>query len=169
MAIATFVFVCFFHIKLLKERKNVRFITFLFGFSLTYLYLCKKKKKKIDRQSFWEIVRFGTVGTTSMLIHYGIYYLLLPLMDMNIAYSIGYFLSFLCNFLMSSYFTFKVKPSWKRLVRFTGSHGINYFVYLGLFNFFYWVGVPAELAPLPVYLIAVPISFLLVRFALKKK
>ena len=124
---------------------------------------------KIDRQSFWEIVRFGTVGTTSMLIHYGIYYLLLPLMDMNIAYSIGYFLSFLCNFLMSSYFTFKVKPSWKRLVRFTGSHGINYFVYLGLFNFFYWIGVSAELAPLPVYLIAVPISFLLVRFALKKK
>ena len=114
MAIATFVFVCFFHIKLLKERKNVRFITFLFGFSLTYLYLCKMQNLKIDRQSFWEIVRFGTVGTTSMLIHYGIYYLLLPLMDMNIAYSIGYFLSFLCNFLMSSYFTFKVKPSWKR-------------------------------------------------------
>ena len=148
------------------EGTPVRKYSNKFGISLTYSYLCRMK---INRQSFWEIVRFGIVGTTSMLIHYGIYYLLLPLMDMNVAYSIGYFLSFLCNFLMSSYFTFKVKPSWKRLIRFTGSHGINYFVYLGLFNFFYWVGVPAELAPLPVYLIAVPISFLLVRFALKKK
>jgi putative flippase GtrA len=54
-------------------------------------------------------------------------------------------------------------------MRFTVSHGINYFVYIGLFNFFLWIGVPAELAPLPVYLIAVPVSFLLLRFALKKK
>jgi putative flippase GtrA len=123
----------------------------------------------LNRQSILEIIRFGIVGTTAMIIHYGIYYILLPFMNMNIAYTIGYFLSFLCNFVMSSYFTFKVKPSWKRLIRFAGSHGINYFVYLGLFNFFYWIGVSAELAPLPVYLIAVPISFLLVRFALKKK
>ena len=123
----------------------------------------------ITKERFWELFRFGVVGTTAMLIHYGIYYVLLPYMNMNIAYSIGYFLSFLCNFMMSSYFTFKVKPSFKKFIRFACSHGINYFVYLGLFNFFYWIGVPEKLAPLPVYLIAVPISFLLVRFALKKK
>ena len=85
----------------------------------------------LNRQSILEIIRFGIVGTTAMVIHYGIYYILLPFMNMNIAYTIGYFLSFLCNFVMSSYFTFKVKPSWKRLIRFAGSHGINYFVYLG--------------------------------------
>ena len=123
----------------------------------------------ITKERFWEIFRFGVVGTTAMLIHYGIYYVLLPYMNMNIAYTIGYFLSFLCNFLMSSYFTFKVKPSFKRFIRFTCSHGVNYFVYLGLFNLFYWIGVPKELAPFPVYLIAVPISFLLVRFALTNK
>ena len=113
-----------------------------------------------------EIIRFGIVGTTAMLIHYGIYYFLLPVMDKNIAYSIGYFLSFLCNYLMSSYFTFNVKPSFRRFFRFLCSHGVNYFIYLGLFNFFYRVGVPDKYAPLPVYLIAVPISFILVRYAL---
>ena len=113
-----------------------------------------------------EIIRFGIVGTTAMLIHYGIYYFLLPVMDKNIAYSIGYFLSFLCNYLMSSYFTFNVKPSFRRFFRFLCSHGVNYFIYLGVFNFFYWVGVPDKYAPLPVYLIAVPISFILVRYAL---
>jgi putative flippase GtrA len=122
----------------------------------------------ITKERFWEIFRFGVVGTTAMLIHYGIYYVLLSYINMNIAYSIGYFLSFLCNYLMSSYYTFKTKPSLKKFIRFTCSHGINYFVYLGLFNFFYWVGVSEKLAPFPVYLIAVPISFLLVRFALKK-
>lgn len=123
----------------------------------------------INKEQILEIIKFGIVGTTAMLIHYGIYYILLPFMDKNIAYTIGYFLSFLCNYLMSSYITFRVKPSWKRFFRFLCSHGINYFIYLGLFNFFYWVGVPAEYAPLPVYLVAVPISFLLVRYALKLK
>lgn len=123
----------------------------------------------INKEQILEIIKFGIVGTTAMLIHYGIYYILLPFMDKNIAYTIGYFLSFLCNYLMSSYITFRVKPSWKRFFRFLCSHGINYFIYLGLFNFFYWVGIPAEYAPLPVYLVAVPISFLLVRYALKLK
>ncbi len=115
-----------------------------------------------------EFVRFGVVGTTAMFIHYGIFYVLLPYMDKNIAYSIGYFISFVCNFFMSSLFTFKVHPTWVHFVRFMGSHGVNYFVYLGLFNFFCWLGVPPRIAPLPVYAIAVPVSFLLVRYALKK-
>ena len=122
----------------------------------------------LNRERIAELFRFGIVGTTAMVLHYGIYYVLLPYMDRNVAYTIGYFLAFLGNYLMSTYFTFKVKPSWKRLARFTGSHGINYFMYIGLYNFFYWVGFSAEWAPLPVYLIAVPVSFLLVRFALKK-
>jgi putative flippase GtrA len=127
------------------------------------------KDNIINRQRIMEFIRFGMVGTTAMIIHYGIYFVLLPLMDRNVAYTIGYFLSFLANFIMSSYFTFRVKPTTRRFIRFLSSHGVNYFVYLGLYNFFYWIGVPAELAPLPVYLIAVPISFLLVRLALKKK
>ena len=115
------------------------------------------------------MVRFGIVGTTAMVIHYGIYYVLLPVMDVNIAYSTGYFLSFLCNFLMTSYYTFRVRPTWKRLMRFAGSHGVNYLVYLGLFNFFLWTGVPKVWAPFPVYLIAVPVSFVLVRLAMAVK
>ena len=69
---------------------------------------------------------------------------------------------------MSSYITFRVSPSLKRFYRFLCSHGINYFIYIGLFNFFYWIGVPVKFAPLPVYLIAVPVSFLLVRYAMVK-
>jgi putative flippase GtrA len=122
-----------------------------------------------DKEQLLEIIRFGIVGTTAMLIHYGIYFVLLPLIDKNIAYTIGYILSFVCNYLMSSYITFHVKPTLRRFYRFLCSHGINYIMYIGLFNFFCWMGVPAKEAPLPVYLIAVPVSFLLVRYAMKSK
>ena len=90
-------------------------------------------------------------------------------MDKNVAYTIGYFTSYLCNYIMTSYFTVRVMPTWSRFVKFSGSHLINYFVYIGLFNFFIFVGFTPQYAPLPVYLIAVPISFLLVRFSMIKK
>ena len=124
--------------------------------------------QKIDPR-LWQFVRFGIVGTIAMLLHYGIYFLLLDHMDKNVAYTIGYFLSFVCNFIMSSYFTFRVPPTLKRFLRFAGSHGINYFVYIGLFNVFLFLGVHPKWAPLPVYAVAVPISFLLVRLAMLRK
>ena len=116
-----------------------------------------------------QIVRFGVVGVTATVIHYGIYYVLLPHIDRNIAYTVGYLISFLCNFLLSSWFTFRVQPSWARFMKFGGSHGVNYFVSTALYNLFYWIGFSAELAPLPVYLISVPLNFLLVRLALTRK
>ena len=126
-------------------------------------------KKTMNRKQLMEVVRFGIVGTTAMVIHYGIYFVLLPLMDKNIAYSIGYFISFLCNFLLSSYYTFKVKPTWRRMVRFAGSHVANYVLQIILLNLFCWLGIPEKWAPLPVYAIAVPVNFLLVRLALVAK
>ena len=124
--------------------------------------------KIFNRQSILEIIRFGIVGTTAMVIHYGIYYILLPFMNMNIAYTIGYFLSFLCNFVMSSYFTFKVKPSWKRLIRFAGSHGINYFLHIILFNVFLWLGVHHLIAPPLVMLVAMLVQFTILRVVFTK-
>ena len=116
-----------------------------------------------------EFLKFGVVGTTAMFIHLGFYYFLLSIIDKNLAYTIGYIISFLCNFLLTSYFSFRVKPSWSRFVKFGGSHIANYFIYIGLFNFFLFLGLSPKLAPLPVYLIAVPISFVLVRFSMIKK
>lgn len=112
------------------------------------------------------VLRFGVVGVIATAIHYGVYYLLLRMMNENAAYSIGFFVSFLCNFVMSSLFTFKVPMTWKRLVRFAGSHVGNYIVQIVVLNFWLWVGVPAEWAPIPVYAISVPVSYLLVRIAL---
>ena len=115
-----------------------------------------------------EFFRFCLVGGTATGIHYGIYLLLNRAMNPNVAFSIGYFVSFLANFVLSNVFTFKTRPSAGKGVGFTLSHIVNYLLQSGFLNLFIYVlKVPETWAPLPVYAITVPINFILVRTALK--
>ena len=116
-----------------------------------------------------EIFRFGVVGTIATALHYGIYFLLISFLETNISYSIGYAISFIGNFYLSNYFTFKTKPSIRKGIGFGISHGINYLLHMILLNIFLWIGVPEEYAPIPVFAIVIPVNFLLVRFVLKSK
>ena len=126
----------------------------------------------IDREKLGEIIRFGIVGALATAVHYGIYLGLLwlwPMMNPSVAYSIGYLGSFIGNFLASNYFTFKTKPSAKKGIGFALSHGVNYVLHIGMLNLFLWLGVSDEWAPIPVFCIAIPVNFLLVRFVLKRE
>ena len=124
----------------------------------------------ISKARLIEIVLFGIVGSTAMAIHYGIYYVLLPLLPVNISFSLGYFISFLYNFTMTSYFTFKVNPSVGRFIRFAASHGTNYLLQILLLNLFiHVIGLNEIMAPVPVYAISVPVNYMLVRLAMKHK
>lgn len=125
----------------------------------------------LDREKLGEIVRFGVVGVLATALHYGIYLGLLwlwPVMNVSLAYSIGYVVSFVANFLASTYFTFQTRPTAKKGIGFAFSHGINYLLHILLLNFFLWVGVPEPLAPIPVFCIAIPVNFVLVRWVLKR-
>ncbi len=115
-----------------------------------------------------EAVRFVIVGIAATGLHYLIYLGLVNCMPANPAYALGYIISFIGNFYATSYFTFHATPSWKRLAGMAGAHGINFLVHMGLFNLFLWAGVPEWLVPVPVYAIAVPLNFVLVRFVFKK-
>ena len=116
-----------------------------------------------------EVMRFGIVGVLATLIQYGVYYVLLPYMDERIALTIGYIVSFCCNYIMTTHFTFKVKATPKNAGGFALSHGINWTLQVVSLTFFVWIGVPKELAPIPMYMVCVPVNFLLVRYFVKKK
>ena len=118
----------------------------------------------MKRQLIGQMGRFVAVGAFATLLHYGLYYLLMNLMPAALAYAIGYVLSFVFNFFATSYFTFHAAPSWKRFVGMLGAHGVNFLLHMGLFQLFQWMGMPAAWIPLPVYAVAVPVNFLLVRF-----
>ena len=115
-----------------------------------------------------EFIRFGIVGVIATAVHYGIYYVLLNVINPNVAFTIGYLLSFFMNFWLSAKFTFKAEATAKRGVGFAFSHLVNYGLQMIVLNVSLKLGVPETLAPVPVYLICIPVNFLLVRFVFKK-
>ena len=119
------------------------------------------------KQTFGEMLRFAIVGTTSAAIHYAIYWVLQHWINVNIAYTIGYALSFLVNYYLTAHFTFHKKASAKNGIGFGGAHLVNYLLHIVLLNFFLWLGLSNAGAPFAVLAIAVPTTFFLVRFVFK--
>ncbi len=127
-------------------------------------------KKRITRSvQLAEFARFVLVGIFATALHYGVYFILQRLINVNIAYTTGYVLSFVANFYLTAYFTFRRKPSWKKAFGFGGAHLCNYLLHIILLNLFIWAGLSKPLAPIPVFAIAVPVNFLLVRYIFKRK
>lgn len=116
-----------------------------------------------------EAFRFAIVGAFATALHYGIYLILQQWIQVDIAYTMGYLTSFIANFYLTAYFTFRSAPSWKKLMGMGGAHVVNYLLHMALLNFFLWLGLSKPLAPIPVFTIAIPINFLLVRFVFKRK
>lgn len=125
--------------------------------------------RKTVRRIRREFVCFCLVGGIATGLHYGIYLLLRRLMEVNVAYTVGYVLSFLANFYLTAYFTFRSAPSWKKLAGMGGAHAVNYLLHIVLLNLFLWAGIHEEWAPLPVFAVAVPVNFILVRWAFNYK
>lgn len=124
------------------------------------------KNKKI-----FEFIRFVIVGGTSTIIHYSIYYLLHNLFNiqLNISYTLGYGISFIFNFMASNYFTFKTKVSVKKGIKFIIAHFINYLIQIGLLNVYIKIGIPSVIAPIFIFIVSIPLNFIMVRRALNKK
>ena len=74
------------------------------------------------RDKFWQFVRFGVVGTVSSAIHYGVYCLVLLVANANISFTAGYAVGFICNYFLTTFFTFRSKPSSRNAVGFGFSH-----------------------------------------------
>ena len=120
------------------------------------------------REKLGEVVRFGVVGVAAVLIQYGVYLLLVLFMNHNISMTLGYIISFIFNFIASTHYTFRVKANAKRGAGFALSHVINYFMQIAMLNVFIWLGISKQIAPMPMFVICVPVNFLLVRFFLKR-
>ena len=121
-----------------------------------------------SRETFFELVRFGVVGVVATALHYCVYWLLYGVMDVNVAYTLGYLVSFVANYVLSARFTFRKKRSVKIGLGFACAYLFNYLLQISLLNFVIWLGVSKVLAPVPVYCVAIPTNFLIVRFVFRK-
>lgn len=130
---------------------------------MTDLKLILQRNPKI-----FEFIRFGIVGFVALIILYAVYCMLLLCLEHNIAYTIGYVISFISNYILTVKFTFHTKTSKKKGAGFALSHLINYLLQIGCLNFFIWFGMDDQVAPIPVFAICVPTNFILVRFFMRK-
>jgi len=121
----------------------------------------------IKKETVAEVIRFCVVGVLVTVLHYGVYWLLLLWMHTNIAFTIGYVVSFILNYYLTARYTFQEKASAKNGFAFGGAHLFNYILQMGLLNFFLWLGWSSEIAPVGVYVVSVPVNFLLVRLVFK--
>ena len=116
-----------------------------------------------------EVLRFAITGTLVTFILYAVYLPLSFIMtnSVGIAYTIGFVISFITNFLLSNYYTFRTKPTFDRAILFCIVQFINYMLQILCFKFFILLGVSNVWAPVPVWVFIFPINFLLMRVALK--
>ena len=121
----------------------------------------------LQRDKFQQFVRFGVIGCLSSALHYGIYYILLFWTGANIAYIVGYLVSFVVNYLLTCSFTFRTKPTVKRFLGFAGSHAINFGLHVVLLNLLLFIGVHELIAPVLVMGIAMLVQFTILRFVFK--
>ena len=122
----------------------------------------------LKRGTVNEIIRFGIVGALATGIHYGVYWLLNGIINLNLAYTVGYFVSFVVNYILSAQFTFRKRKSVKNGFGFCGALLFNYLLQMGLLNLFIWLGFSKSLAPVPVYCVAIPTNFIIVRFVFRR-
>lgn len=132
-------------------------------------FVTRREKHLLTDEKIKEFVRFVIVGVLATAIHYGVYYLLEQVINVNVAYTIGYVVAWFVNLYLTSRFTFKSQLSFKKGVGFAFSHLVNYLLHMLFLNIFLAIDLSAEIAPLFVFAVVIPINFLLVRFVFKSK
>lgn len=130
--------------------------------------LRKQILKSNDKRA--EAIRFIAVGGFATVLQYGMYVVFLKAVGTTAVVStlISYAISFVANFFLSSYFTFRSNPNAKKGFAFTLSHLINMGMQTGMVAIFKGVVGPT-LALLPALAICVPVNFFLVRYAFTAK
>lgn len=114
---------------------------------------------------FSQLIRFGLVGGVATILQYGIYVVFVNAVKVPAVPStlISYAISFIYNYIASSFFTFRKKTNAKNALGFIASHAINMGLQTGIVAIFKGIIGPT-LALLPAFAICIPVNFILVRF-----
>ena len=125
--------------------------------------------KMKDKEKYAQFVRFCANGVLAVAIQYGVYLLLVQWINPFAANTVGYAVSFCVNFIITSYWTFRSRPSWRKLAGFGGSHIVNYVCQQVFLALFLWAGIAKEYAAIMAMGSAVPVNFMILRVIYKKK
>lgn len=115
------------------------------------------------------IARFALVGVVNTAVHYAIYLALVRLIPYLLAYVVAFMVATVCSYFLNCRFTFHVRPTLRGLLEFPLSSLTNFVVSTaGMYVAVQWWSVPTWLAPMPVVLVAVPVTFLVAQFLMAR-
>ena len=113
-------------------------------------------------------VRFVLVGAFGTGLQYGIYYMLLGVFQQHwpevmiltsLAFTIGFVMEMICNYFLTSFYTFRVRPNWKNAGGFLVGRALNYVIQLILLNCLIWLHMSEEWAGIAAIALAGVINY----------
>lgn len=118
-----------------------------------------------------EFIRFLIVGIINTVNYYVIYLILHVFMASNymVSHIIGFIFSMVLSFFLSSYFTFKVKPTLVKFFQFPLTQLFNISVSsILIYLFVEYLIIDSRIAPIVSLFITVPLTFIITGKILKK-
>lgn len=118
-----------------------------------------------------EFARFVIVGVLNTGIYYTLYLLGLAVLEWHYmaAHFFGFFLSMIASFFLNTYFTYKVKPTWAKFLKFPLTQVANTIITTAiLFILVDWLHLSSSYAPIVAMFFTVPITFIITGKILKK-
>ena len=113
-------------------------------------------------------VRFVLVGALGTGLQYGIYYMLFGVFQQHwpevmiltsLAFTIGFVMEMICNYFLTSFYTFRVRPNWKNAGGFLVGRALNYVIQLILLNCLIWLHMSEEWAGIAAIALAGVINY----------
>ncbi|HEY4455946.1 MAG TPA: GtrA family protein [Pseudonocardiaceae bacterium] len=125
-------------------------------------------KFHIGRFNLGRILRFAIVGVINTGTFYVLYLLFKKIsLPYFLAYTVAFILAMIGSYFLNCYFTFKVKPTWKKFLLFPLSNLANYVITsVGLVVLVHALNMNTTIAPLVAAAIAIPITYVVVQYLL---
>ena len=115
------------------------------------------------------LLRYGLVGVANAATYYAVYLVALGAVGYLLAHVIGLGVAMVVSFLLNCRFTFRVRPTWLRLLLYPASQAVNIVATTVGVVALVHLGVDERLAPLAAAVIAVPVSFLTARAVMTRQ
>lgn len=133
-------------------------------------------KAEEDQPTLWmrflnkEFLRFILSGGINTICTYGLYLLLLLFFEYKISYTVSYIIGILLAYFLNSTLVFKEKVSLNKFLKFPIVYLVQYLINVViLYLFVEYVKMSAEIVPLIVIVISLPITYLLSKYIIKGK
>ncbi|MBM9621150.1 GtrA family protein [Streptomyces zhihengii] len=111
-----------------------------------------------------QIVRFASVGVVNTGTYYGLYLVLLRWLPYVAAHVVAFLVSMVGSFFLTSYFTYRTRPTWRKFLLFPLTNAANFAVTTGgVWLLVDVLGQNRTYAPLIAAAAAIPVTFVVSR------